>query len=166
MSPMAIPRRHAAPSAISPTPANFLRDFINRRKTQSAAIRPLGKLVYRDSVHYRSERKYLIHSFVVMPDRACGSIHQRRIRVSRGETVRVQATGMTKGFSEVRIYDSVQLRCVHEYIAQNPVKRRLARSATEYPYSSSCGRFELDDTPQGLKPSNILLPVGTPEGVP
>ena len=162
---MAIPRRQAAPSAISPTPANFLRDFINRRKTQSAAIRPLGKLVYRDSVHYRSERKYLIHSFVVIPDRAVQFI-KGGFAFARGETVRVQATGMTKGFSEVRICDSVQLRCVHEYIAQNPVKRRLARSATEYPYSSSCGRFELDDTPQGLKPSNILLPVGTPEGVP
>ena len=66
----------------------------------------------------------------------------------------------------MRIYDPEHLGRVQQYIAQNPVKRGLVLSGKQYPYSSACGRFELDDLPQGLKPSSFLLPVGTPEGVP
>ena len=71
-----------------------------------------------------------------------------------------------RGFSEVRIYDPEHLNRVQVYIAQNPVKRGLAQTVTEFPYCSACGRFELDDVPQGLKPSSLVFPIGTPEGVP
>src|SRR5207247_7539752 len=58
-----------------------------------------------------------------------------------------------RGFSEVRIYGSEALARVWEYIAQNPVKRRLVQRPAEYAYSSSNARFELDEVPQGLKPT-------------
>jgi len=71
-----------------------------------------------------------------------------------------------RGFSEVRIYTADAFAGVREYIAQNPVKRRLAGSPVEYDYSSSHAGFELDEVPQGLKPANILLPTGTSKDVP
>jgi hypothetical protein len=71
-----------------------------------------------------------------------------------------------RGFSEVRIYDSEHFMRVMDYIAQNPVRRRLAQSADAYPYSSFHPGFELDEVPQGLKPGNVLLPTGTSEDVP
>jgi hypothetical protein len=44
-----------------------------------------------------------------------------------------------------------------DYIWQNPVKRRLARTAEEYPYSSAHPLFQgnLDTAPQRLKPISL-----------
>ena len=130
--------------------------------------------------HYRSERKYLLHDFVVMPDHFHVVITvgheitiERAVQFIKGgfafragKAFAFRPPVWQRGFSEVRIYDSEPLSRVQEYIARNPVKRRLSLSVTEYPYSSACGRFELDEVPQGLKPPSFLLPVGTPEGVP
>jgi hypothetical protein len=66
----------------------------------------------------------------------------------------------------VRIYDSEHFMRVMDYIAQNPVSRRLAQSPDVYPYCSCHSGFELDEIPQGLKPGNVLLPTGTSEDVP
>jgi putative transposase len=57
-----------------------------------------------------------------------------------------------RGFSEVRIHSAEAVTRIHEYISQNPVKRRLVQSATDYPYSSSRDGFDLDKVPQGPKP--------------
>jgi hypothetical protein len=37
----------------------------------------------------------------------------------------------------------------------NPVKNRLVRAATEYPYSSAHPGFDLDEIPQRLKPLTL-----------
>ena len=56
-----------------------------------------------------------------------------------------------RGFSDHRIRD-VQDYLVHaNYLEQNPVKRRLVETASEYPWSSASGAW-MDDVPQGLKP--------------
>jgi putative transposase len=60
-----------------------------------------------------------------------------------------------RGFSEVRIYDAEAYVRVQEYIAENPVKRGLVQKPEEFPYSSACLAFELDDPPQGLKPVSV-----------
>jgi len=129
--------------------------------------------------HYRSERKYLLHSFVVMPDHFHVLITvgheftiERAVQFIKsgfafraGKQFGFRPPVWQRGFSEVRIYDSDHLARVQEYIAQNPVKRGLTRAVMEFPYCSACGRFEIDEVPQGLKPSNISSRVGTPEGV-
>ncbi|MCU1268912.1 MAG: hypothetical protein JWN74_206 [Acidobacteriaceae bacterium] len=177
---MAIPSRHAGLSAIPPTLRAFFvtssiagkRNLLQSERSASLFIDVL--------YHYRSERKYFLHSFVVMPDHFHLLItvgHEITIERAAqfikggfafraGKQFGFRPPVWQRGFSEVRIYDPEHLGRVQEYIAQNPVKRRLVLSATEYAYSSACGRFELDEVPQGLKPSSFLLPVGTPEGVP
>ena len=71
-----------------------------------------------------------------------------------------------RGFSDHRIRDVEDYAAHVEYIEQNPVKRRLVGIATEYLWSSACGRYELDDIPQGLKPLPIGTRIGTAEAVP
>ena len=57
-----------------------------------------------------------------------------------------------RGFSEVRILDAPAYAQVREYIHGNPVKQRLVLTADQYPFSSAYPGFELDASPQGLKP--------------
>jgi putative transposase len=71
-----------------------------------------------------------------------------------------------RGFSDHRIRDVHDYESHVRYIAQNPVRRRLVQSATEYPWSSPCGRFPMDEPPQGLKPLTKRERFGTVETVP
>jgi putative transposase len=177
---MAIPSRHAGPSAIPPTLRTFFVTSSIAGKRNLLQSERSANLFIEVLYHYRLERKYLLHSFVVMPDHF-------HVLITIGPEVTIERAAQfikggfafragkqfgfrppvwQRGFSEVRIYDPEHLSRVQEYIALNPVKRRLVLSAKQYPYSSACNRFELDDVPQGLKPSSFLLPIGTPEGVP
>ena len=38
------------------------------------------------------------------------------------------------------------------YICENPVRRKLAETPKEYPWTSASGNYALDEPPQGLKP--------------
>src|SRR5258708_7057378 len=55
-------------------------------------------------------------------------------------------------FMDRRIRDSLEYQKFKDYIWQNPVKRFLARSPEEYPYSSANSCFALDPVPRRLKP--------------
>jgi REP-associated tyrosine transposase len=177
---MAIPLRHAEPSSIPPTLRTFFVTSSIAGKRNLLQSERCANLFIDVLYYYRLTHKYLLHSFVVMPDHFHVLItigHEMTIERAvqfikggfafrAGRELGFSPPVWQRGFSEVRIYDAQHLAGVREYVAQNPVKRGLARSAREFPYCSSCGRFELDEVPQGLKPSNILLPIGTPEGVP
>jgi putative transposase len=170
---MANPRRHAGPSAIPPTLRTFFVTSSIAGKRNLLQSDRCADLFIDVLYHYRSERKYFLHSFVVMPDHFHVLItvgHEITIEravqfIKGGFAFRAgRAFGLKppvwqRGFSEVRIYDPEHLSRVREYIGQNPVRLGLAQSAAEYPYSSACRRFELDEVPQGLKPSSFLLPV-------
>jgi putative transposase len=130
--------------------------------------------------HYRDQRKYLLHDFVVMTDHFHVLITvgeemtiERAVQFIKGgfafragKELGFRAPVWQRGFSEVRVYDSQALERVKEYMAQNPVKRGMAANPAEYLYSSAHGGFELDEEPRGLKPAVTLRLIGTPEGVP
>ena len=73
-----------------------------------------------------------------------------------GKELGFKAPVWQRGFSEVRVYDSVAIARFKEYIAQNPVKRGLAKTPEECLYSSAHGGFDLDEVPQGLKAPSSL----------
>lgn len=83
-----------------------------------------------------------------------------------GKELGFRAPVWERGFSEIRVRDAEALGRIHGYIAHNPTKAGLARSAEEYGYSSTYPGFELDEIPQGLTPSPCLDLVGTSEDVP
>ena len=168
---MAIPLRHSDPANIaSGARTFFVTSSIAGKRNLLQSDRSAGLFV-EVLYHYRWQRKYLLHGFVVMPDHLHVLITVgREISIERavqfikggfafraGKELGFMAPVWERGFSEVRISDPEALAKVREYIADNPVKLGLARASSDYAYSSSHEGFNLDEAPQGLKPSHSML---------
>ena len=167
---MAIPLRRADPSHVSPILRTFFVTSSITGKRNFLQTDRSAKLFIDVLYHYRSERKYLLHGFVVMPDHfhvlitldSAISI-ERAVQFIKGgfafrggKELAFKAPVWERGFSEARIYDSKHFASVLEYMADNPIQRGLAESAVQYPYCSVYPGFELDEAPQGLKPKDIF----------
>src|SRR5208282_3070305 len=114
--------------------------------------------------HYRRERRYLLHEFVIMPDHfhllitvgAEMTVETAVQLIKGGFTFRAgrelgfQAPVWQKGFSETRVSERDVFYGVREYIRAHPVKRFLVSAGTDYPYSSAHSGFDLDSPPQRL----------------
>jgi len=115
-------------------------------------------------LHYRQEQKYLLHEFVIMNDHF-------HLLISPLVTLERAMQFIKGGFSyrakkefefgheiwqpsyyDRRVRDADEFFAFREYIRQNPVKKGLARVPEEFPYSSACRRFVVDEAPQRLKP--------------
>jgi hypothetical protein len=71
-----------------------------------------------------------------------------------------------RGFSDHRIRDAGDFQIHLEYIAQNPVKRRLVMTPREYAWCSASGSWAMDAPPERLKPPALSQPFGTTKVVP
>ena len=117
---------------------------------------------------YRTKGKYELHEFVVMPNHihllftpAVDLTLERVMQfVKGGYSHRAgQQLGPSlgiwaRGYVDHRIRDVQDYESHRDYIHQNPVRRGLASSAEQYPYSSANPKFRLDAVPQGLKPES------------
>ena len=115
--------------------------------------------------HYREQRKYLLHEFVIMPDHfhllitlGTEMTVEKEIQLIKGgftlragSEIGFRAPVWQKGFSEVRVHEREAFLGMREYIHANPVKRFLAKAAADYSYSSAHSGFEVDTPPQRLK---------------
>jgi putative transposase len=105
--------------------------------------------------HYRQQRRYLLHEFVIMPDHfhvlitvgAEMTVEKALQLIKGGFSFRAgrelgfHAPVWQKGFSEVRVNERDAFLKVREYIHANPVKRFLATEGSDYPYSSAHSGF-------------------------
>lgn len=177
---MAIPLRRADPANITAGLRTFfLTSSVAGKRNLLQSYRS-AQLFIDVLYNYRAQRKYLLHDFVVMPDHFHLIITvgqnlsiERAVQFIKGgfafragRELGFRSPVWEPGFSEVRVYDREAFGRIREYIAENPVKRRLAASPAEYDYSSSHGGFELDEVPLGLKPSLNPSLSGTSEDVP
>jgi len=114
--------------------------------------------------HYRDQREFLLHEFVVMPD------HVHLLVTPSGEISLERAMQFIKGgfsfrygkrskgaiwqesFTNHRIRDEEDYEKHREYIRLNPVRAGLVQRPEDYPYSSAANKIDLDPMPQGLKP--------------
>jgi putative transposase len=131
-----------------------------------------------DTIYQYRGSAYLLHEFVIMPDHPHAlitpltSLEKAVQFIKGGFSYRVKkelGSNMEiwqKGFSDHRVRDESDYRVHATYIRQNPVRKHLCDRVEQYPYSSACGRFELDSEPQGLKPSSSNGHYGAPEGAP
>jgi putative transposase len=114
---------------------------------------------------YRAEERYLLHEFVVMPNHIHLIVTPRGITIERamqlikgGFSYRAKREFGWKGSVWIRSFNDRRLRDAEEYdvrrryVWENPVNARLCAQAEDWPFSSACGRFELDPVPQRLKP--------------
>src|SRR5579872_7585501 len=146
---MAIPVRHSSPVNISATNRTFFISSSIAGKRNLLQSRRSAQLFVEVIFHYRSQHKFLLHDFVIMPDHF-------HVLITLGQEMSVERAvqfikggfafragkelGFTppvwqRGFSEVRIIDAVSFARVREYIRQNPVKFGLALTAAKYEYS-------------------------------
>jgi REP-associated tyrosine transposase len=124
-----------------------------------------AKLAIDTLYHYRG-KAYLLHEFVVMPDHLHVILTPKtslekavqfikggfsyRAKKELGSNLEV----WQKGFSDHRIRDASDYRIHQSYVQQNPVRKHFCERAEEYQYSSAKPGFDLDPTPQGLKPES------------
>lgn len=107
---------------------------------------------------YRSQGKFLLHEFVIMPDHLHLLIKptidvslERCLQFLKGgfsfrcsKELSIKREIWQGGFENHRIRDKDDYENHKVYIHMNPVKARLAKIPSEYGYSSANPRFELD----------------------
>ena len=136
--------------------------------TVTAQRRPIfrrettAQLLIETLAHYRDERKFLLHEFVIMPDHIHAlltpaeeiSLERAMQFIKGGFSYRLKSRPPVwqASFTNHRVHDLEDYEHHREYIRMNPVRARLAERVEEYSYSSAAGVMQMDPVPQGLKP--------------
>jgi|SRR5579884_2587895 putative transposase len=163
---MAIPLRRANPANIAAGLRTFFVTSSIAGKRRLLQSHRAAKLLIDVLYDYRSQQKYWLHDFVVMPDHFHVLITvgpelsvERAVQFIKGgfafragKEIEFVAPVWQRGFSEVRVSDPQAAARIREYIQQNPVMAGCVRTAAEYEYCSAYPGFILDELPQGLKP--------------
>lgn len=116
--------------------------------------------------HYRTEKKYLLHEFVVMPTHfhllitpLGDATLERAIQLIKGgfsyrakKELGIQGEVWQTSFYDHRVRDPEEYERLRHYIHGNPVKRGLVGTAQEWPRGSVNRSLEVDEVPQWLKP--------------
>ena len=133
--------------------------------------------LFLDTLQSYREKGYLLHEYVLMPDHYHVLITpaitlERAVQFIKGGfsfwAKKELGSAMEiwqRGFSDHRIRDWEDFEIHVDYIYRNPVGRKLAQNAKNYPYCSAFPGSVRDDVPQWLKPLEESL-VGTAEAVP
>ena len=147
---MSKPSRNSGPDAIKSGTRTF---FVTSKTTEGKALLQSDRMatLFIDVLRsYVSQKKFVVHEFVVMRNQ----VHLL-ISVERDMTIEMamqlikgnfsfrarKEFGLRgwiwqRGFSEVRIFDRESYLKYKTYIEQNPVEAGLVPSAEEYPYCS------------------------------
>jgi len=162
---MSVPIRNADGSHVVASDRTFfITSSTCERRALLQSARAAG-LVIDVLYHYRRQRKYLLHEFVIMPDHfhvlitvGAEMTVEKAVQFIKGgfafragRELGFRAPVWQKGFSEVRVNEREAFLGIREYIHANPVKRFLAKLGSDYPYSSAHSAYELDAPPQRLK---------------
>jgi putative transposase len=170
---MSTPPRRADPLRMVADARTFFVTSSTHEKRNLLQSDRAAELFLKVLHEYRGQGKYRLHEFVVMPDHFHLLLTlDREITIERAvqfikggfafrasRELRIKPFWQ-KGFSEVRIDDRQAFARMREYIHDNPVKRRLATTREEYPFSSACRGFDLDSPPAGLVDFPVLTRYG------
>ncbi len=115
---------------------------------------------------YRDAEEFELHEYVVMP----AHIHlllsiadeqhvSRPVQLIKGgfshslreAGIFLRAVGQPRYYDR-RVRDPEEYGKTTKYILENPARRGLVESASDYPYSSAARQFRLNEPPTGLKP--------------
>ncbi len=138
------------------------------QKQQLLQSDKMARLFLDVLLSYRSQEKYLLHEFVLMPDHfhllitPLSTLERALQLIKRSFSFRakkelgLQGEIWEKSFYDRRVRGWGEYRSFRQYVHLNPVKRRLVTVPEEYPYSSARTEFVLDAVPQRLKPSSSI----------
>jgi putative transposase len=123
---------------------------------------PTAKLLIDTLAHYREQKKFFLHEFVIMPDHIHAlltpapeiSLERAMQFIKGGFSFRLKSKGAVwqASFTNHRIRNLEDFESHCDYIRMNPVRARLAPRPEPYPYCSASGALQMDKVPQGLKP--------------
>jgi putative transposase len=124
----------------------------------------MSSMVINVLLHYRSERKYALHGFVIMPDHLhllitpaltlekCMQLIKGGFSFRAKKELGFIGEVWQTSFHDRRVRDAMEYRRFQQYIWENPVRRGLCEAPAAFPYSSASEKFVLDEVPQRLKP--------------
>jgi putative transposase len=126
-------------------------------------------LLIETLAHYRDQRKFLLHEFVIMPDHIHAlltpasqiSLERAMQFIKGGFSYRLKSRSPVwqPSFTNHRVRDWQDYVHHREYIRMNPVRAHLAAFPEACPYSSAANVIRLDEAPQGLKPNCVQAPL-------
>lgn len=142
--------------------------FITASTFQKASLLQsdrMAQLLLNVLFHYRVQRKYLLHEFVVMPNHfhllitplAPVTLEKAVQFIKGGFSYRAKKELGFQGeiwqtsFHDRRVRDMAEYAQFRNYIHMNPVKKGLTTTPEAYEFSSA--KLALDEPPQGLKPA-------------
>jgi REP-associated tyrosine transposase len=147
---------------ISP-PGTYFITFSTWQRRRLFVIEPYAQLFLKTIYHYKRQEAFRLNAFVLMPEHVHLLILpqttlERAVQLIKGGFSHAFGSefGRTKeiwqrGFTDHRIRDAMDFEMHRTYIHQNPVKRGLVQSASEYRYSSAFPRFRLDSYPSAAE---------------
>jgi putative transposase len=145
---------------ISP-PGTYFVTFLTWQRRRLFVVESHVRLFLETLYGYRRAGRFQLHSFVIMPEHVHLLITpsnditiERAVQFIKGGYSHALGAELgrkreiwQRGFTDHRIRDAEDFQNHREYIHQNPVKRRLVRSAAEYRYCSAFPGFKLDGWP-------------------
>ena len=118
-----------------------------------------AELLQRTTLAYRSQGRFLLHAFVIMPDHFHAlitpapdvSLEKAMQYIKGGFSFRLKSKldVWTRSFNESQISTEEKFMNCVRYIEENPVRRGLVSTAEAYPFSSAV-RGPLDSMPVHL----------------
>ncbi len=122
-------------------------------------------LLLRVMQDYRSQEKFLLHEFVIMPDHfhllvtpAANIPLQKAVQYIKGgfsyrakKELGFKASIWERSFTDYRVDGADHYARLRGYIRRNPVKRFLTDAEDRFPYSSAYPGAEVDPEPPWLK---------------
>ena len=140
---------HAYPCARMPFDRAFFITTVTWQRTPLVRPAQPAELMMDVLEHYREQKKYVLHEFVIMPDHlhllltpaADISLERAMQLIKGGFSYRLGKTkrGLVwqESFTNHRIRDDQDYEHHAEYIRMNPVRAHLAERPDLYPYSSA-----------------------------
>jgi putative transposase len=120
--------------------------------------------LFLKTLHSYRGPEYLLHAYVLMPDHfhillTPGGTLERAVQLVKGgfsfrakKELGSSAEIWQRGFSDHRVRDHEDFEIHVSYIHRNPVGKKLAERASDYPYCSAFPGSEKDEVPHRLKP--------------
>jgi putative transposase len=121
--------------------------------------------------HYRDQRKYGLHEFVLMPDHfhlllTPNESVEKAVQFIKGgfsyrakKEINFYGEIWGPGFHDRRVRDWEEYSEFRRYIHMNPMRAHLCDAPELYPYSSAGNGFVLDDCQQLRSEASKVLPI-------
>jgi putative transposase len=138
----------------------YLVTAVTAQRHSLFQVTATAELLQQTILDYRSQGKFLLHAFVIMPDHFHAlitpapdvSLEKAMQFIKGGFSFRLKSKMdvWMRGFNESQIMTQEKFMNCVQYIEENPVRRGLASTPQAHPFSSAA-RAPLDPMPLHLK---------------